>query len=137
MEKQRPAADLFARLYDLSILPDATAQPIITLTDLILEEALSASAARLHVAPLAQDIGSVRFFVQDDWNEVLKFPGCSRVVNRLKIMANLDITKKGRQEGTVHLRMKTGTLVDLPILTNASVNKAQEAFLDCPLHAAP
>lgn len=82
--------------------------PIINLTNMILEDAVSKAASDIHLQPLPGG-GVIRLRVDGVLRSGLKvpLPVLGRVISRIKIMSRLDISDKMRpQDGRTHVRIE-------------------------------
>jgi type II secretory ATPase GspE/PulE/Tfp pilus assembly ATPase PilB-like protein len=81
--------------------------PVVKLTNLILRQAAKERASDVHIEPAANG-GVVRFRVDGVLRPHMKLPGqaLARVVSRIKIIANMDITDRLRpQDGRARLQV--------------------------------
>jgi len=119
----------FDRIFELGTPLDGATEPVITLTHLILEEAIHAGVERIHMST----VGSVQWSVRAEWHEVMKVPlfASTRVINRIKIMANLQLSKRA-QHGTVHVRLNE-RVFHWPVRTSPGADGNEEVILDCQL----
>ncbi len=86
---------------------DVESGPVIKLTNLILRNAAKEGASDVHLEPSAQG-GVVRFRTDGVLRPQMKMPvqALARVVSRIKIMANLDITDRLRpQDGRARVQV--------------------------------
>ena len=86
---------------------DVESGPVIKLTNLILRNAVKDGASDVHLEPSAQG-GVVRFRTDGVLRPQMKMPvqALARVVSRIKIMANLDITDRLRpQDGRARVQV--------------------------------
>ncbi len=87
---------------------DAAATPVVKLTNLIIRDAIAASASDIHVEP-GRRIGVVRFRVDGVLRKHMDLPmaAMNRVISRIKILARLDIADRLRpQDGKAHVRVQ-------------------------------
>ena len=97
---------------------DVDAGPVVKLTNLILQEAVSAGASDIHLEP-GREGGMVRFRIDGVLRPNMKvsMPVLNRIVSRIKIMGKLDIADRLRpQDGRARLQVDNATL-DLRIST--------------------
>jgi type II secretory ATPase GspE/PulE/Tfp pilus assembly ATPase PilB-like protein/CheY-like chemotaxis protein len=86
---------------------DVESGPVIRLTNLILRNAVKEGASDVHLEPSSQG-GVVRFRTDGVLRPQMKMPvqALARVVSRIKIMANLDITDRLRpQDGRARMQV--------------------------------
>ncbi|MDA8168339.1 MAG: ATPase, T2SS/T4P/T4SS family [Nitrospiraceae bacterium] len=105
-----------------SLYKSSEAPPIVRLVTMIVIEAVQSRATDIHIEPHEQYV-KVRYRVDGSLRDILKFPKHlqSPVVSRIKILSNLDITKRRTpQDGGTHLRMENKD-VDLRISTLPSL----------------
>ena len=98
-------------VHDLDPSPDD--RPVVALCKLILGQALDVGATRIRLAstsptPLPLLDTSIEFFVADSWKPVMGLPilAYAPLIDRLKMMANLDNTKQPSQPGAMVVRFK-------------------------------
>jgi len=108
-------ARLFRRVFDLDAgqeAPHATVQ----LCHLILAEGLRNEAGTIRLQAIDADKGGVEYEVAGTWRMVMQIPiqAFGPVINRLKVMAALDISRQPSQAGEVHVRLE-GAVHILPI----------------------
>ena len=97
--------------------------PIIKLVTLILSNAIKSRASDIHIEPREKDV-RVRYRVDGSLREALTFPNQikNHVISRIKILANLDITKKRMpQDGSACLKVE-GTSIDLRVSVLPSIH---------------
>jgi len=108
-------ASLFRQAFDLDIAQE-TQRPVVRLCHLILTEGMLTDASAIRLQVLDGDNGGVEYEVAGSWRMVMQIPiqAFRSVINRLKVMAALDISRRPSQVGEVHVRLK-GTVRILPI----------------------
>ncbi|MGM0603726.1 MAG: GspE/PulE family protein [Bacillota bacterium] len=92
--------------------------PIVRLTNLIITQAIQMSASDIHIEPL-KSIVRVRYRIDGVLHEELSVPKHSQaaLISRLKIIADLDITKRRiPQDGRVQMNFK-GLQIDMRVST--------------------
>ncbi len=97
--------------------------PIIRLVTIILSNAIKARSSDIHIEPREKDV-RVRYRVDGSLREALTFPNQikNHVISRIKILANLDITKKRTpQDGSACLKVE-GTSIDLRVSVLPSIH---------------
>lgn len=84
-------------------------RPVARLCDLILGEALVNKATQVRLAEYEQDGGAVEYLIDDQWRQVMKVPTQAhrQVINRLKVMAGLESSRKPMQSGQLHFSVDT------------------------------
>ena len=99
-------AKLFRREFDLEGETSGST-PVAKLCNLILAEGLEHGARAIRLRP-ADAWGEVDYETAGEWRTVIKvpLPAYGPLVNRLKIMAALDISRIPIQQGEVHVRLK-------------------------------
>lgn len=82
--------------------PDGQA-PVVRLVNLMLAECITSSATSLKL----DTAGDVTFEITGEWKPVMKLPPGAQAtaVNRLKIMAQLDISRRPSQQGSMMLKL--------------------------------
>ena len=109
----------------------------VTLTNLILEEGLRSKASAVRVVA-SVDTCRVDYFVAGEWRQVMTVPSivATPVINRLRIMADLDPTTKERpHRGEIHAVLD-GTKVIMKVDVQAHPDGSQEANVTIPGTAA-
>ena len=131
--RRRSAADLFLKVHDLTVDDAATAQrPVPRLCNLMISEALLANSDRLRVCAATAEGAPVQFQRAGHWAEVMRLPAGVQgpVINRLKVMANLDVAKHPVQEGMLKVRFQDEELsVGITVRLQED---SEEATLDLP-----
>ena len=92
--------------------------PIVRLTNLIITQAIQKQASDIHIEPLKKGI-RVRYRVDGVLHEELKVPKHSQaaLISRIKIIADLDITKRRiPQDGRIQMNFK-GIQIDMRVST--------------------
>jgi type II secretory ATPase GspE/PulE/Tfp pilus assembly ATPase PilB-like protein/ActR/RegA family two-component response regulator len=108
---------------------DAGSGPIVHLTNLILREAVTNRASDIHIQPKG-DLGVVRFRLDGVLKTMLTMPlmVLVRVVSRIKVMSDLDITDRMRpQDGRARIVVK-GAKYDLRVST-VPTREAEKAVI--------
>ncbi len=97
---------------------DASATPVVKLTNLIIRDGIAQGASDIHVEP-GRSIGTIRYRVDGVLRKHMDLPmsAMNRVISRIKIISRLDIADRLRpQDGKARVRI--GTLAyDLRIST--------------------
>jgi type IV pilus assembly protein PilB len=86
---------------------DATATPVVKLTNLILRDGITAGASDIHIEP-GRRVGVVRYRVDGVLRKHMDLPMApmNRVVSRIKILSNLDIADRLRpQDGRARVQI--------------------------------
>lgn len=97
--------------------------PIVRLTNMIINEALKREASDIHIEPMEDNV-RVRYRVDGVLQEGMTAPKHSQaaLISRLKIVADLDITRRRiPQDGRITLN-KNGEEIDLRVSTLPTVN---------------
>lgn len=97
--------------------------PIVRLTNIIISQALQMRASDIHIEPQAQEV-KVRYRIDGVLRENMIVPKYSQaaLISRLKIMADLDITRRNiPQDGRVRKNVD-GMEVDMRVSTLPTVN---------------
>jgi type IV pilus assembly protein PilB len=92
--------------------------PIVRLTNLIITQAIQKQASDIHIEPLKKGV-RVRYRVDGVLHEELKVPKHSQaaLISRMKIIADLDITKRRiPQDGRIQMNFK-GIQIDMRVST--------------------
>lgn len=108
---------------------DATGEPVVRLTNLILREAIAQNASDIHLAP-SRGIGTVRYRVDGVLHLHIRvpMPFFHRVVSRIKILGEMDISDRLRpQDGRARIQVKN-TAYDLRIST-VPTRKAEKCVI--------
>jgi type II secretory ATPase GspE/PulE/Tfp pilus assembly ATPase PilB-like protein len=133
MANSGPTPTLFQRLFNFGRPKELLPDPVTRLIDLILEEAITAGARRIHLCPQGSHVGLVRWYVKDEWHEVIKMPlaNYSLVVGRLNAIGELDTARKTGQHATIPVAFGA-RVIDLPARSITNADNTQEVILDCP-----
>jgi type II secretory ATPase GspE/PulE/Tfp pilus assembly ATPase PilB-like protein len=129
--RRRSAAALFLKVHDLTVDDAAAAQrPVPRLCDLMISEALLTNSDRLRVCAATAQGAPVQFQRDGHWVDVMRFPAGVQVpvINRLKVMANLDVAKHPVQEGMLKVRFQ-GEELSVGITVRLQ-EESEEAILD-------
>ena len=132
-QRRRSAAALFLKVHDLAVDDGAAAQPPVTrLCNLMLSEALLTKSSGLRVCAVTGEGAAVQFHRDGTWLEAMRLPPQVQVavINRLKVMANLDIAKHPVQEGALKVRVQ-GQVLSLGITVRLH-GDSEEATVDLP-----
>jgi len=124
------ASSGFDRAFDLD---ERGGRPVVTLCNLIIAEALAANASAVNLISTGEGC-TVRYNVGDQWHDVMKIPTLAArpLINRIRVMANLDRTKgHTRQEGVLHARSH-GTTIVFKVEVEPKPNGLEDAMLHCP-----
>jgi type II secretory ATPase GspE/PulE/Tfp pilus assembly ATPase PilB-like protein len=102
---RRSAADLFLKVHDLdqAAAADTASPPIVRLCNSMLAESLRAGGDQLRVLPPTAEGASIQLLRGDAWIDIMRVPAAVQVplINRLKVMANLDIARQPLQQGVL------------------------------------
>lgn len=132
-QRRRSAAALFLKVHDLAVDDGAAPQrPVTRLCNLMISEALLTKSNGLRVCAAMGDGAAVQFHRDGTWVDVMRLPPQVQVpvINRLKVMANLDIAKHPVQEGTLKVRLQ-GQVLSLGIAVRLH-GDFEEATVDLP-----
>jgi len=131
---RRSAAALFLKVHDLDEAAAAgVAQPaVVRLCNLMIEESLRAGGDELRVLAPAAGGATIQLLRAGAWVDIMRVPAAAQVplINRLKVMANLDIAKQALQQGTLKVRTQ-GEVLTLAIEVRLR-GDAEEASLRLP-----
>lgn len=97
----------FDRVHDVDA--EQPGRPVVRLLNLIVSECVLSGSERIRLGPEPDDKGMpIRFGRGDDWRHVMTvpLPAHAQLVNRVKVMANLDITRHVTQRGELHIRLR-------------------------------
>ena len=100
----------------VELLDSRNEEPIIKLVNSIMFQAVRRGSSDIHIDPGSNGT-VVRFRVHGDLKEVTKFPkyGHNPVINRLKVMGNMDISTKNKtQDGRISI-MLGGSKIDIRV----------------------
>ncbi|MFZ2205083.1 MAG: GspE/PulE family protein [Minisyncoccia bacterium] len=95
----------------------ATAVPIVTILDNIIEQAIALNSSDIHFEPLENAL-LVRFRIDGVMSEILSLPQAiaSILVARVKILGNLQIDEhRAPQDGRFSFKMQDGTNIDVRV----------------------
>jgi type II secretory ATPase GspE/PulE/Tfp pilus assembly ATPase PilB-like protein len=100
-------AKLFRQEFDLDIGQE-TLPPVVRLCNLILTEGILTEANAIRLQRIDADKGGVEYESAGAWRMVMQMPiqAFGLAINRLKVMACLDISHQPSQVGEVHVRLK-------------------------------
>lgn len=104
-------ANLFRQVYDLGGDPASAAgpnqRPVPRLCSLVLTEGFANQAREIRLDESEAAAGGVEFLIGEEWRQVMKVPvqAHRHMVNRFKVMANLDIGRVPEQLGQIHVRL--------------------------------
>ena len=134
-KRKSVGAALFSKVHDLdeAAHPASTVSPIVTLCNLILRESLASSVAELRIGAPNPDLAPIEVLLQGAWKPMMKIPGKAlpQLVNRLKVMANLDIARHPTQEGVVRL-FTAGREFTVAVAITLKPDGLEEAHLRFP-----
>jgi type II secretory ATPase GspE/PulE/Tfp pilus assembly ATPase PilB-like protein len=105
---------------------------IVKLTNLIVEQGLDLGASDIHIEPNTEHDAVVRYRVDGILKRVMDFPHHYRsaVVNRIKIMADLDIAERRRpQSGKIRFRSENRGDVELRVEIYPTVGEIEDVAL--------
>lgn len=108
-------------------------RPVVRLCNLILAEGLLNKSTKIRLAEYEPEAGSVEYFIGDEWKTVMKVPVMAHrpLINRLKVMAALDISRVPEQRGEVHVNYE-GSVRKLSITVQALPTGSDVATLEIP-----
>ncbi len=131
-KRRESVAALFRQEYVLGQF-GADATPVVRLCDLLLTDSLITRASAVRVALNAEGHGIVEYEIAGAWRQVMKVPGEAtiRMINRLKVMAVLDIAHLPLQEGELHLRYE-GAPVVMKIRTETTEGPFERVLIQVP-----
>jgi len=131
MENPGSSREMFVRVHDLAA--ESPGPPVIRLANLILEEFLRAGAEQLSLTQGEGDYSPVRFLIEGQWRDVMKIPvpAAAPLMNRYKVMANLDIARRPAQRGQLHVRL-AGTEYVLRITSTIPSPACEELVVAFP-----
>lgn len=100
-------AQLFRREFDLDGAQEAL-PPVVRLCHLILAEGIISGASAIRLQAIDGDRGGVEYESAGSWRMVMQIPiqALGPAINRLKVMASLDISRQPSQVGEVHVRLR-------------------------------
>jgi type IV pilus assembly protein PilB len=87
---------------------DASATPVVKLTNLIIRDAISFGASDIHIEP-GRKLGAVRYRVDGVLRKHMDLPmaALNRIISRIKVLARLDIADRLRpQDGKARVQVK-------------------------------
>jgi type II secretory ATPase GspE/PulE/Tfp pilus assembly ATPase PilB-like protein/ActR/RegA family two-component response regulator len=87
---------------------DASATPVVKLTNLIIRDAIAAGASDIHIEP-GRRLGAVRYRVDGVLRKHMDLPmaALNRIVSRVKVLSRLDIADRLRpQDGKARVQVK-------------------------------
>lgn len=107
-QRRRSAASLFLKVHDLDPVAAEAQGPATRLCHLMLSESLLTGCDELRVLAPEEGRAKVQMHRAGTWVEVMALPAQAQVpvINRLKVMANLDIARHPVQEGTLKVRLQ-------------------------------
>ncbi len=88
---------------------DASATPVVKLTNLIIRDAISAGASDIHIEP-GRKLGAVRYRVDGVLRKHMDLPmaALNRIISRVKVLSKLDIADRLRpQDGKARVQVKS------------------------------
>jgi len=131
----RPLVSPFHRVFDAT--GDEETAPVARLASLVLSELIRSNHKRMSVRFVGDRI-SIQFGTDDQSQDVMKLPAITHgpFVNRLKVMANLDIAKRPSQNGTLYICVD-GAEYALAIRTEVNADGSEDAALAITASAAP
>jgi type II secretory ATPase GspE/PulE/Tfp pilus assembly ATPase PilB-like protein len=137
-QRRRSAAALFLKVHDLddAVAAGSAQGPVARLCNLMISEGLYANGDELRVCAPTTESAQVQLHREGTWVDIMRVPAQAQspVVNRLKVMANLDIAKRPLQEGTLKVRLQ-GQVLSLAITVRLR-GTAEEASLHLPPRAS-
>ena len=131
-KRRESVAALFRQEYVLGQF-GADATPVVRLCDLLLSDSLASRASTVRVALDAEGHGIVEYEIAGVWRQVMNVPGEATIqmINRLKVMAVLDIAHLPVQEGELHLRSE-GDPVVMKIRTETTKGPFERVLIQVP-----
>lgn len=128
---RRAAAALFLTVHDLDDAAgaDSTSPPVVRLCSCMIAEGLRAGGDQLRVLAPTADGATIQLRRADTWIDIMRVPAAVQgpLVNRLKVMANLDIDRQPTQQGVLKVRAE-GAVLTLRIEVRLR-GEAEEALL--------
>jgi type II secretory ATPase GspE/PulE/Tfp pilus assembly ATPase PilB-like protein len=122
---------LFTRVFDLDDdkKGPASVRPVVRLVNLIIEEGLRSKAEQISLKGESEGVG-VHYLITGEWRRVMVIPAAAGgpMANRLKVMANLDISRRPTQHGVIHVRLD-GRDSQFDIETTISSSGAEDVLL--------
>ena len=109
---------------------EATAPPVVKLTSMVIRRGIKEGASDIHIEPGRKE-GVVRYRIDGVLHEVMKLPLAAmiRLVSRIKILADLDISDRLRpQDGKARVRFEDRTF-DLRVSTLPSAGGAEKCVI--------
>jgi type IV pilus assembly protein PilB len=88
---------------------DASATPVVKLTNLIIRDAIAAGASDIHIEP-GRKLGAVRYRVDGVLRKHMDLPmaALNRIISRVKVLSKLDIADRLRpQDGKARVQVKS------------------------------
>lgn len=127
--QRRSAADLFLKVHDLD---DTAGRPVVRLCNLIIGESLLTGGDELRILAPVDNAALIQLHRAGTWQEIMRVPAAIQppLINRLKVMASLDIAKQPLQRGTIKVRQR-GEVLTLTIEIRLCED-AEEASLRLP-----
>ena len=100
-------ANLFRQEYDLDASPGGE-RPVVRLCNLAIAEGLANGARAIRFQVIDDVTGGVDYEIDGAWRQVMKVPiaALGPLVNRVKVMAAMDISRQAAQDGELHVRSK-------------------------------
>jgi type II secretory ATPase GspE/PulE/Tfp pilus assembly ATPase PilB-like protein len=133
-QRRRSAAALFLKVHDLDEAAAAgiASPPVVRLCDLMIHESLQADGDQLRVLAPTGGGATIQLHRDGAWTDIMRVPAAVQVplINRLKVMANLDIGRQPLQQGVVKVRIE-GEVLTLGIEVKLR-GDAEEALLQLP-----
>jgi type II secretory ATPase GspE/PulE/Tfp pilus assembly ATPase PilB-like protein len=133
-QRRRSAAALFLKVHDLDEAAAAgiTSPAVVRLCDLMLQESLQAGGDQLRVQAPTGGGATIQLHRAGTWVDIMRVPAAAQVplINRLKVMANLDIARQPLQQGVLKVRIQ-GEVLTLAIEVKLC-GDAEEALLQLP-----
>lgn len=128
------AAALFLKVHDLDpmLAEPSSNRPVVRLCALILSEALLGGWDEIRVCAAGPEGAAVQYRRAGEWVDVMRVPAPVQapIINRLKVMANLDVAKRPVQAGSLRVRLQ-GQVLELSIAVSGS-RAGEEASVRLP-----
>lgn len=135
-QRRRSAAALFLKVHDLDFDSAEHLRPVVQLCNLMISEGLLAGGDALRILAPYEGRSTIQLHRAGAWVDIMALPSAAQLplINRLKVMANLDIARHPVQEGTLKVRLR-GEDLELAITVRLQ-GDVEEASLQLPPRAA-
>ena len=131
-KRRRSAAVLYLRVHGLELETSSSNRPVVRLCALMLSEALLGTWEEVRVRAPGRDTATIQYGRAGEWLDVMRVPPAIQapLVNRLKVMANLDVAKRPVQEGPLKVQLRD-QVFELEIVVRVA-GDAEEASVRLP-----